>query len=113
MAPTKTKAVKPTSSKRDKNLGKSNSSIAKSKVSKRPAPSKPVQQKTKSKVKPQQKKKRKVYTDKELGLPTLNMITPVGVDLPKGKKKGKVFVDDQVNRILIGITLQERAQLMR
>jgi len=25
------------------------------------------------------------------------MITPVGVDLPKGKKKGKVFVDDQVS----------------
>lgn len=24
------------------------------------------------------------------------MITPVGVELPKGKKKGKVFVDDQV-----------------
>ncbi|KAI1813961.1 hypothetical protein GGS20DRAFT_442551 [Poronia punctata] len=40
------------------------------------------------------KKKKKVYTEKELGIPQLNMITPVGVTKPKGKKKGKVFVDD-------------------
>ncbi len=56
----------------------------------------PVQHKTKSQSRPV-RKKRRVYTDKELGLPKLNMITPVGVDLPKGKKKGKVFVDDQVS----------------
>jgi 60S ribosomal subunit assembly/export protein LOC1 len=42
------------------------------------------------------KKKKKVYTEKELGIPQLNMITPVGVEKPKGKKKGKVFVDDRV-----------------
>lgn len=42
------------------------------------------------------KKKRRVYTEKELGIPALNMITPVGVAKPKGKKKGKVFVDDRV-----------------
>lgn len=60
----------------------------------------PVQQKTKSRSGPI-KKKRRVYTDKELGLPKLNMITPVGVDLPKGKKKGKVFVDDQVSVRLV------------
>jgi len=42
------------------------------------------------------KKKRRVYTEKELGIPALNMITPVGVEKPKGKKKGKVFVDDRV-----------------
>jgi 60S ribosomal subunit assembly/export protein LOC1 len=42
------------------------------------------------------KKKQRVYTEKELGLPQLNMITPVGVTKPKGKKKGKVFVDDKV-----------------
>ncbi|KAI1475382.1 hypothetical protein F4774DRAFT_413905 [Daldinia eschscholtzii] len=41
------------------------------------------------------KKKKKVYTEKELGIPELNMITPVGVTKPKGKKKGKVFVDDK------------------
>ncbi|KAI0205374.1 hypothetical protein F4808DRAFT_456362 [Astrocystis sublimbata] len=41
------------------------------------------------------KKKKKVYTEKELGIPQLNMITPVGVTKPKGTKKGKVFVDDK------------------
>ncbi|KAH7032944.1 60S ribosomal subunit assembly/export protein LOC1 [Microdochium trichocladiopsis] len=41
------------------------------------------------------KKRKKVYTEKELGLPQLNMITPIGVTKPKGKKKGKVFVDDR------------------
>jgi 60S ribosomal subunit assembly/export protein LOC1 len=45
------------------------------------------------------KKKRRVYTEKELGIPALNMITPIGVEKPKGKKKGKIFVDDRV-RIL-------------
>ena len=43
------------------------------------------------------KKKKKVYTEKELGIPKLNMITPVGVEKPRGKKKGKVFVDDRVS----------------
>lgn len=42
------------------------------------------------------KKKRRIYTEKELGIPQLNMITPVGVEKPKGGKKGKVFVDDKV-----------------
>lgn len=42
------------------------------------------------------RKKQRVYTEKELDLPELNMITPVGVTKPKGKKKGKVFVDDKV-----------------
>lgn len=48
-----------------------------------------------AKVDPKKKKKR-TYTEEELGIPKLNMITPVGVQKPKGKKKGKVFVDDQV-----------------
>lgn len=37
-----------------------------------------------------------MYSEKELDIPALNMITPIGVEKPKGKKKGKVFVDDQV-----------------
>jgi 60S ribosomal subunit assembly/export protein LOC1 len=41
------------------------------------------------------KPKRKIYSAEELGVPKLNMITPVGVVKPKGKKKGKVFVDDR------------------
>ena len=67
---------------------------SKSRISKKPKIP-PKQQKTTSATVPARKKQR-VYTDKELGIPKLNMITPVGVDLPKGKKKGKVFVDDQV-----------------
>ena len=107
MAPLNSAGKKPSSHKGNKNTAtRPNPSGAKSKVSKRPKPSKPVQQKTKSKSS-LPKKKRKVYTDKELGIPKLNMITPVGVDLPKGKKKGKVFVDDQVDRIpKSGITLR-------
>ena len=30
-------------------------------------------------------------------MPKLNMVTPAGVQKPKGKKKGKVFVDDPVS----------------
>lgn len=40
------------------------------------------------------KKKKRVYTAEELGVPQLNGIVPIGVEKPKGKKKGKVFVDD-------------------
>jgi 60S ribosomal subunit assembly/export protein LOC1 len=47
------------------------------------------------------KKKRREYTDKELELPTLNMITPAGVQKPKGKKKGKIFVDDRESMMTI------------
>ncbi|KAF5663891.1 60S ribosomal protein subunit assembly export LOC1 [Fusarium heterosporum] len=39
--------------------------------------------------------KKKKYTDEQLGIPELNKITPVGVVKPRGKKKGKVFADDQ------------------
>lgn len=46
------------------------------------------------------KKKRRVYTEKELDIPALNMITPIGVEKPKGKKKGKVFVDDPVRPLI-------------
>ena len=42
------------------------------------------------------KTKKREYTEEELGLPKLNAITPVGVVKPKGKKKGKTFVDDAV-----------------
>lgn len=44
----------------------------------------------------QKKRKKKVYSEKELDIPELNMVTPIGVEKPKGKKKGKVFVDDRV-----------------
>ncbi len=44
---------------------------------------------------------KKTYTDKELDIPQLNMIVPAGVQKPKGKKKGKVFVDDRVGSFFL------------
>lgn len=51
------------------------------------------------------KQKKKKYSEKELAgmIPELNMITPVGVTKPKGKKKGKVFVDDKVSSFWLAI----------
>ncbi len=43
------------------------------------------------------KRQKKVYSEKELDLPTLNTVVPAGVQKPKGKKKGKIFVDDRVS----------------
>lgn len=98
MAPTRTVKSKSFSKdgKSSKGSGKPGALGAntKSKVSKKAKAPPPKQQKTKSAA--PTKKKKRVYTEKELGIPKLNMITPVGVELPKGKKKGKVFVDDQV-----------------
>ncbi|RKF63207.1 60S ribosomal subunit assembly/export protein LOC1 [Erysiphe neolycopersici] len=45
--------------------------------------------------------KKKIYTEKELDIPTLNMITPIGVQKPKNKKKGKIFVDDTESMMTI------------
>ena len=69
--------------------------IVKSKRKGSAPPSKQVKPKTALEL---LKKKKKVYSEKELGIPQLNMVTPVGVTKPKGKKKGKVFVDDKVRR---------------
>lgn len=89
-----------------------NSGIKNSKSAKRPendpvVKAKKVKDGKKGPVRPnqlvkeiQKKKRKKVYTEKELGIPELNMVTPIGVEKPKGKKKGKVFVDDRVCRIL-------------
>ncbi|KAL2136799.1 hypothetical protein VTI74DRAFT_1451 [Chaetomium olivicolor] len=59
------------------------------------------------------KKKQRVYTDKELGIPELNMVTPVGVTKPRGKKKGKVFVDDResMNTILALVQAEKEGQI--
>ncbi|KAJ4306307.1 60S ribosomal subunit assembly/export protein [Collariella sp. IMI 366227] len=60
-----------------------------------------------------QKKKKRVYTEKELGIPELNMVTPVGVTKPKGKKKGKVFVDDResMTTILALVQAEKEGQI--
>jgi 60S ribosomal subunit assembly/export protein LOC1 len=84
--------------------GKSSTLSSASRVSKSSAKVKrppPKEMKSKARTAPEnlKKKKKRVYTEKELDLPALNMITPVGVVKPKGKKKGKTFVDDQVGTI--------------
>jgi 60S ribosomal subunit assembly/export protein LOC1 len=63
----------------------------------------PQEVKSKARTAPENlaRKKKRVYTEAELDLPKLNQITPVGVVKPKGKKKGKVFVDDQVCSIAL------------
>ncbi|EPS26172.1 hypothetical protein PDE_01108 [Penicillium oxalicum 114-2] len=63
----------------------------------------PQEVKSKARTAPEMlaKKKKRVYTEAELDLPKLNQITPVGVVKPKGKKKGKVFVDDQEGMMTI------------
>jgi 60S ribosomal subunit assembly/export protein LOC1 len=113
MAPTRTVKSKLSSSTTIKGKWKGNKSFqsgnrngatdssSKTRVSKQLKGPPPKQQKTKPALAPV-KKKRKIYTEKELGIPQLNMITPVGVQVPKGKKKGKVFVDDQVWSPLCG-----------
>ncbi|KAI4145598.1 MAG: hypothetical protein L6R39_003762 [Caloplaca ligustica] len=105
MAPTSTVRNKLAAKKTEKGKGLMKATgpsngIKKTKPSKGSKIPPPKQQKTKPSSGPP-KKRRKVYTEKELGLPKLNMITPVGVDRPKGKKKGKVFVDDQESMMTI------------
>ena len=96
MGPTRTvKNKKTIPSSKGPNKSGSLGAKTKSKISKKIKAPPPKQQKTTSATAPVKKKKR-VYTDKELGLPKLNMIMPVGVNAPKGKKKGKIFVDDAV-----------------
>lgn len=59
------------------------------------------------------KKQKKTYSEKELGIPQLNMVTPVGVTKPKGKKKGKVFVDDKetMSTILSMVQAEKEGQI--
>ncbi|KAI0897811.1 hypothetical protein F4806DRAFT_460123 [Annulohypoxylon nitens] len=99
MAPSRTKTVKNKHATNKSGISSSKSSkggpsdgVSKSK---RKGPVLSKQVKGKSVADLIKKKKKKVYTEKELGIPELNMVTPVGVTKPKGKKKGKVFVDDK------------------
>lgn len=96
MAPTKaTKASNKTKDSSKKPLSSSSSRVSKSKEVKRPPP-KQVKPKPLSDPSNLKKKHKREYTETELDLPKLNAITPVGVVKPKGKKKGKTFVDDKV-----------------
>lgn len=104
MAPTPSKGPSKASSKgTNKTSSFKVSKSSKSSKAKRPPP-KEVKSQSRSAPKQQKKTKTREYTEKELDLPSLNMITPVGVQTPKGKKKGKVFVDDQVCFSLISLS---------
>lgn len=98
-------APKGASSKGGSSSGKRSATdgISKSKKPKGPVVSQQLKEKNRAAL--LKKPKKKVYTEAELGIPTLNMITPVGVVKPKGKKKGKVFVDDEVRQFHSYITL--------
>jgi 60S ribosomal subunit assembly/export protein LOC1 len=55
------------------------------------------------------KKQKKVYTEKDLGIPQLNGIIPAGVRKPPGKKRGKIFVDDAESMLaILGIVQAEK-----
>ena len=107
-------AAKPSSSSKGSSKG-SKPSKASNKAGDRPArvsaekkkalkslpPPKQVKTKPGSQAAAKPKKKRRLYSDKELDLPVLNGIVPAGVQKPRGKKKGKVFVDDQESMMTI------------
>ncbi|OJJ52634.1 hypothetical protein ASPSYDRAFT_164440 [Aspergillus sydowii CBS 593.65] len=93
MAPTKGAAKPKTSGKGDSKSNKVLGSKVSKKNVKRPPP-KEVKSKARTEPNQLKKTKKREYSEKELDLPKLNMITPVGVVNPKGKKKGKTFVDD-------------------
>ncbi|KAK4949607.1 60S ribosomal subunit assembly/export protein [Elasticomyces elasticus] len=102
MAPTKGKA-RPTkgANKRSSKPSKETSSITKS-ARKPSSASKSTAVKARSARNNQPpKKKKRVYTEKELNIPTLNVITPAGVQKPRGAKKGKIFVDDKESMMAI------------
>ncbi|KAJ5491707.1 60S ribosomal subunit assembly/export protein loc1 [Penicillium diatomitis] len=113
MAPTKGSSKGPSSGgaskgakspKGSKPAGMSSSSRVSKPSGKKGAKRPPPQEvKSKARTAPEMlaKKKKRVYTEAELDLPKLNQITPVGVVKPKGKKKGKVFVDDQEGMMTI------------
>lgn len=62
--------------------------------------------KTKSKVSKDGRKKKRVYTEKELDIPALNGIIPAGIAKPHGVKKGKKFVDDPASMVCLSPTCQ-------
>lgn len=111
MAPTRTRTVK------NKHAA-NKSGIKGSKSSKAPQSDgvvKSKRPKTNAKVKAPglselvKKRKKRVYTEKELDIPKLNTVTPMGVQKPKGSKKGKVFVDDRVRPPLIARRIAQLA----
>lgn len=118
--PTKGRSKAPTSRKPATSSKPSRPSSSSSKSKPPHRPTKQVKTKpasatlSSSAVANAKKKKQRVYTDKELDLPKLNMITPAGVTKPaRGKKKGKIFVDDHESMmtILALVNAQKEGQI--
>lgn len=114
MAPTKPSAKGKSSSGGDAKKGKplsSGTKISKKNVKRPP----PQEVKAKARTEPSllKKTKKKQYSEAELDLPKLNTITPVGVVKPKGKKKGKTFVDDKegMATILAMVNAEKEGQI--
>ncbi|KAF4594967.1 hypothetical protein GQ602_000580 [Ophiocordyceps camponoti-floridani] len=114
MAPSRTRTVKnkhaaSKSGARDKKVAHKSATDGVSKSRNKKAGPPPKQLKEKSAAALLKKPKKKTYTEEELGIPKLNMITPVGVIKPRGKKKGKVFVDDTESmKTIIAIVQAEK-----
>ncbi|RYP64357.1 hypothetical protein DL771_008802 [Monosporascus sp. 5C6A] len=119
MAPSRTRTIKNKHATAKSGISGSKASKTSSSdgivKSKRKGPAPPAKQ-----VKPRstadllkKKKQKKTYSEKELGIPQLNMVTPVGVTKPKGKKKGKVFVDDKetMSTILAMVQAEKEGQI--
>jgi 60S ribosomal subunit assembly/export protein LOC1 len=107
MAPIKSSKGAPSKGGASKG-GASKGGKSASKSGDRPRPKKPtgpkpktVEQKSKSTSHGPAKKKKRVYTEKELNIPTLNAIRPAGIQKPNGVKKGKTFVDDKESLMTI------------
>jgi 60S ribosomal subunit assembly/export protein LOC1 len=110
MAPTKPSKGKTSTKTKTSKIGAKASAKSKSSASKPEGISKNRQKKLtlakpggaqKTKSKTDGRKKKRVYTEKELDIPALNGIIPAGIAKPKGVKKGKVFVDDPAGMMAI------------
>jgi 60S ribosomal subunit assembly/export protein LOC1 len=110
MAPTKPSKGKTSTKTKGSKIGAKASSKSKSSASKPEGISKNRQKKLtlakpggaqKTNSRTDGRKKKRVYTEKELDIPQLNGIIPAGIAKPKGVKKGKKFVDDPASMMAI------------
>lgn len=116
MAPTKgktgaAKGAPKRSGKPSSSASSTSTSKSKKPGSKRPT-AKPTQQKTKSAKSLTTTKKKPPhmrYTEKELKVPQLNGIRPMGIQKPPNVKKGKIFVEDRESQnAIMAIVMADR-----
>lgn len=105
MAPTKVKAGSAKGNNKRNTKPDSSGSSSKSKSKAKPSSNSKVQKLTaKQKAARAKRNGGRTHRDikeSELDVQKLNMITPIGVQKPRGKKKGKVFVDDKEGMMTI------------